>query len=180
MQQPNLHLIDGKKDQQTVTPKGDRLDRLPEGLSFHDLTQHIDDRGMLCEIYDPRTGWHPDPMVYCYFYTIRPGLIKGWAVHKEHEDRYFVLKGEMEVVLYDDRPDSSTYGLVSKIYLTEHKRRLMNIPAGIWHANRNVGGSDVIAINFPTMAYDHKNPDKYRLPLDTDKIPYKFDNPQGW
>jgi dTDP-4-dehydrorhamnose 3,5-epimerase len=30
------------------------------------------------------------------------------------------------------------------------------------------------------MAYDHANPDKYRLPLDTDLIPYKFENSRGW
>ena len=34
-------------------------------------------------------------------------------MHKRHEDRYFVLHGEMEVVLYDDREDSSTRGLVA-------------------------------------------------------------------
>lgn len=180
MAQPELHLISGKKDDQTVKPNGERLDKLPHGLSFHNLSVHVDDRGMVCEMFDPRVGWHPDPLVYSYFYTIRPGMIKGWAVHKRHEDRYFVMQGEMEVVLYDDRPNSPTRGLVSKVYLTEYQRRLMNIPAGIWHANRNVGSKDVIAINFPTEAFNYKDPDKYRLPLDTDKIPYKFSDPRGW
>jgi dTDP-4-dehydrorhamnose 3,5-epimerase len=101
-------------------------------------------------------------------------------MHKKHEDRYFILFGEMEAVLYDERPDSPTYGLVSKIVLSEYRRRLMNIPAGIWHADRNIGNKDAVIINFPTIPYDHTNPDKYRLPLDTDKIPYKFENPTGW
>ena len=35
-------------------------------------------------------------------------------------------------------------------------------------------------VNFPTMPYDHSSPDKYRLPLNTDKIPYKFENARGW
>ena len=39
--------------------------------------------------------------------------------------------GEMQVVLYDERPDSPTKGLVAEIVLSEHRRRLMNIPAGI-------------------------------------------------
>jgi dTDP-4-dehydrorhamnose 3,5-epimerase len=113
-------------------------------------------------------------------FTLRPGMIKGWGLHKEHEDRYFVLFGELEIVLYDDRPDSPTRGLVASVVLSEYRRRLMNIPAGVWHANRNLGSKDVVVINFPTILYEHANPDKYRLPLDTDQIPYKFAPLQGW
>ena len=131
-------------------------------------------------MFDPRWQWHTDPLVFVYTFTIRPGMIKGWGVHKEHEDRYFIQFGELEVVLYDDRPDSPTKGLVSKIYLSESQRRLMNIPAGVWHAERNIGSKDAVVVNFPTIQYDHANPDKYRLPLDTDQIPYKFDRLQGW
>ena len=101
-------------------------------------------------------------------------------MHKQHEDRYFLQLGDIELVLYDARPDSPTCGLVSKVYLSEHRRMLMSIPAGVWHADRNIGSKDAVVVNFPTIPYDHTNPDKYRLPLDTDQIPYKFDHPRGW
>jgi dTDP-4-dehydrorhamnose 3,5-epimerase len=55
----------------------------------------------------------------------------------------------------------------------------MNIPAGIWHAVRNLGNKDVVAVNFPTMPYDYADPDKYGLPLNNERIPHKFDNPRG-
>lgn len=168
------------QDSQTVTPDGQSTLPVPEGVTFHDVTTHVDDRGSVCEIFDPRWGWHPDPVVFVYTFSIRPGMIKGWGLHKNHEDRYFLLSGELEVVLYDDRPDSSTRGLVSKIYLSEYRRRLMNIPTGVWHADHNIGSKDAIVVNCPTIQYDHTSPDKYRLPLDTDQIPYKFDNPRGW
>ncbi|HEX9804394.1 MAG TPA: dTDP-4-dehydrorhamnose 3,5-epimerase family protein [Candidatus Dojkabacteria bacterium] len=169
-----------RKDQQTVTPHGKPIGDLPEGLSFFERPLHVDDRGSVCEMYDSRWTWSKYPLVFSYFFTIRPGLIKGWGIHKKHEDRYFVISGEMETVLYDARKDSKTYGKIFKIYLTEFDRKLMNIPAGIWHADRNIGTKDLIVVNFPTICYDHTDPDKYRLPLDTDKIPYKFDNPKGW
>ena len=35
-------------------------------------------------------------------------------------------------------------------------------------------------VNYPTIQYDHSNPDKYRLPLDTDLIPFSFDGAKGW
>jgi dTDP-4-dehydrorhamnose 3,5-epimerase len=107
------------------------------------------------------------------------GFRQGWGLHKLHEDRYFVLLGEMEVVLYDERPSSPTCGLVSRVVPSEYRGRLMNIPAGIWHADHNIGTKDVVVINFPTIPYDHTDPDKYRLPLNADRISYKFDNPRG-
>ena len=168
------------KDPPSVTSDGTPLAQLPDGVTFKDVPVHVDDRGFVVEAFDPRWGWHPDPFAFSYVFTIRPGKIKGWGVHMRHEDRYFILFGDMEIVMYDEREDSPTNGLVAKVVLTEHKRRLMNIPAGIWHANRNIGSKDVVVVNFPTIPYDHADPDKYRLPLDTDRIPYTFPEAQGW
>lgn len=168
------------KDAATVTVSGDSLQTLPAGVTFRDVITHADDRGSLCEMYDPRWPWHDKPLVYSYFVTLRPRKVKGWAMHKLHEDRYFIMFGEMEVVLYDAREESPTRGLLAKVVLSEHRRRLMNIPAGIWHADVNIGEKDAVMVNFPTMAYQHDDPDKYRLPIDTDQIPYKFENRLGW
>ena len=168
------------RDRATVTPAGERLDPLPDGVTFLDAPTHADARGSVVELFDPRWGWHRDPIVFVYTFTIRPGMVKGWGLHAEHEDRYFILFGEMEVVLYDERPGSPTEGLVATVVLSEHRRRLMNIPAGIWHADHNIGEKDVVVVNFPTIQYDHSNPDKYRLPLDTDRIPYRFEDAHGW
>src|SRR5262245_3433000 len=170
----------GLKDPQTATPEGEPLQRLPAGVTFRDTPLHIDGRGSIRELFDPRWNWHPEPLRYVYSFTIRPGFIKGWGLHQKHEDRYFVLAGELEVVLYDTRPDSPTRGEVSKVVLSEYRGRIMNIPAGIWHANHNIGTRDVLVINFPTLPYDHADPDKYRLPLDTAEIPYRFEGSRGW
>ena len=48
------------------------------------------------------------------------------------------------------------------------------IPAGVWHALRSVGSEDVLFINMPTRAYDYADPDKLRLPLVNDLIPFRF------
>src|SRR3954468_24984748 len=106
-----------------VTPEGQSLQQLPHGVTFRDAVTHTDERGSVCEIFDPRWGWHDDPLVFVYMFTIRPGMAKGWNLHKEHEDRYFIVSGDLEVVMYDDRPESPTRGLVSKVVLSEHRRR---------------------------------------------------------
>ncbi len=164
----------GVKDRVTVNKQGERLGKLPTGASTRNAILHTDERGSLCEIFDPRWGWHPEPMVFSYFFTLRPGKVKGWGMHRTHDDRYFLVTGEMKVVLYDGRADSPTHGLVSEVVLSEWSRQLLSIPAGVWHANYNIGSGDCLTLNFPTRPYDHENPDKNRLPIDTDEIPYRF------
>jgi dTDP-4-dehydrorhamnose 3,5-epimerase len=168
------------KDKQTTTSSGNLIETVPYGVTFHEVPTHVDDRGEVFEMFDLRWDWHKDPLVFAYSFTIRPGIIKGWGLHKKHEDRYLIVHGHIEVVLYDVRPNSPTNGKVFKIYLSERRRRLMNIPANVWHADRNIGDKEAFLVNFPTIPYDHADPDKYRLPLDTDQIPYEFDNPRGW
>ena len=86
----------------------------------------------------------------------------------------------MELVLFDPRPESPTSGEVCRIVLSEHNRCLVNIPRNVWHADHNIGTVDAVIVNFPTTPYDHANPDKYRLPLDTELIPHSFGNATGW
>lgn len=168
------------QDPSTVTPGGESKLKLPHGVTIRDAVTHVDGRGSVCEIFDARWGWSDEPVPFIYTYSLRPGMIKGWGMHKLHEDRYFILLGDMEIVMYDDRPESPTHGLVASVILSEQQRRLVNIPVGIWHANHNIGAKDVFVVNMPTQPYDHANPDKYRLPLDTDLIPYKFEGLKGW
>jgi dTDP-4-dehydrorhamnose 3,5-epimerase len=168
------------RDRQMVTPTGERIGRLTHGVTVRPLKTIADARGSIVELYDPRWGHHPDPMVFAYTFSIRPGVVKGWNLHREHEDRYALLQGVMELVLYDPRPESPTCGDVCRLVLSEHQRALVNVPRNVWHADHNIGSSDVVVINFPTAAYDHANPDKYRLPIGTDLIPHSFGDATGW
>ena len=170
-----------QRDAETVTSDGRSVAPLPDGVVLRPLTTHVDDRGSVCELYDPRWGAHPDPLVFAYAFTILPGRSKGWGIHREHDDRYAFVNGRLEVVLHDAREDSPTHGLTSTLRISEYHRALLTIPAGVWHAERNIGTTDVLVVNFPTIQYDHANPDKYRLPLDTDELPVRL-GPEwhGW
>jgi dTDP-4-dehydrorhamnose 3,5-epimerase len=140
-----------KRDVQTVDSAGRSIAGLLDGMRFHDVIRHCDGRGSVVELFDPRWGWHPDPLVFSYLFSIKPGIVKSWGLHKEHEDRYFVIDGEMEVVLYDPRPDSSTYKKVCRVVLSADRPRLMNVPRNVWHADHNFGAKEVVVVNFPTI-----------------------------
>lgn len=168
-------------DLQTVHADGTPIADLLHGMALRDIVTHTDDRGSVFELFDPRWGWHPEPLAFSYVFTILPGVTKGWGLHARHDDRYALIQGAMELVCYDVREDSPTVGQVSKLVLSEHRRQLVNVPAGVWHADRNIGSSDVLVVNFPTTLYDHTAPDKVRLPLDTPEIPYSFETGRiGW
>jgi dTDP-4-dehydrorhamnose 3,5-epimerase len=169
-----------KKDAPSVAPDGTPLVPLIHGVEIRYGVTQTDERGSICEILDPAWGFHPDPIVYLYELTIRPGKIKGWHVHHLHDDRIFISRGELKVVLYDDRADSQTFGMVNEVHRSERHRSIMVIPAHVFHAHQNIGDGDVALISMPTRPYNHADPDVYRLPLDTDQIPYRFENRPGW
>ena len=168
------------KDGRTVTSDGENIAAPIDGVRVRNVPTHTDARGTVFELIDPRWNWHPDPIVFAYCFTIRPGFVKGWNLHKLHEDRYCILQGELEIVMYDVRPGSPTCGRIDTIVLSEHNRRIVNVPKLVWHADHNIGSRDAVIVNFPTVAYDHADPDKYRLPLDTPLIPHAFPGARGW
>ncbi len=108
---------------------------------------------------------------------IRPGVIKGWFLHETHDDRYFIMSGDIQVVMYDVGDDSPTCGQIFSVTLSSDNRQLLTIPANVWHGDRNVGPCDAVPLNMPTEPCQHKASDKYRLPLDTDLIPFSFGDP---
>jgi dTDP-4-dehydrorhamnose 3,5-epimerase len=161
-------------DAQRVTAAGEAVVDLIEGVAVRRAVTHLDERGELVETYDPRWGLSAAPMVYNYLATIRPGIVKGWVRHAAQDDRLFFAFGTVKVVLYDDRKGSRTRGRLNDLCFGERDRATLVIPRGVWHALHNVGAGDVVFLNTPTRGYDHERPDKVRLPLDNDVIPYRF------
>jgi dTDP-4-dehydrorhamnose 3,5-epimerase len=151
------------------------VERRIEGLVVRRATTHEDDRGDLVEIFRTDWGFHPKPVVQVYQASLRPGAIKGWVMHLKQDDRIFALFGFMRWVFYDARTKSPTQGLLHVITISERTRSLIVIPAGVYHAVQNIGLKDASFINLPTRAYDYAKPDKLRLPLENDLIPFRFD-----
>jgi dTDP-4-dehydrorhamnose 3,5-epimerase len=170
--------IDGideaKKDGPTVHTDGSRLDQPIEGAVFRRSPTNADHRGALCEVYDARWYADDDPVPFVYVVTVHPGSIRGWVVHRLQDDRLFFSSGVFKVVLYDARAGSPSHGRVNVLHPGTYDRGLLRIPAGVYHAVCNVGPETATFINLPTKPYDHDDPDKYRLPLVNDVIPYRL------
>jgi dTDP-4-dehydrorhamnose 3,5-epimerase len=162
------------KDPATVAPDGERLEAPIDGVEIRRARTHADERGTLCEMFDSRWAFTEDPLVYAYLVTLRSEQVRGWVVHLEQSDRLFLFGGVLRLVLYDGRTGSETFGRLNVLHFGEHDRALVNIPAGVYHAIKNVGDREAAFVNMPSRPYQHEDPDKYRLPLDNDVIPYRL------
>lgn len=165
----------GVKDPSTVTRDGVLKTPTIDGVTVRPAPTHTDHRGSIVELLSE--GWPEyfgDGAPHIYLATIVPGVVKGWVCHMGQDDRSVALFGRLRWVLYDGREESPTKGLVQTVTQTEATRSLITVPEGVWHAVQNVGHTEAGFVNMPTVAYDHGDPDKHRLPLDTDKIPFSF------
>jgi dTDP-4-dehydrorhamnose 3,5-epimerase len=112
-----------------------------------------------------------------YFSWIYPGVIKGWHRHKLMTLNYVVPVGRVKLVLYDNRPNSSTLGEVQEIYLGEGNYQLVNIPPMIWNGFKGIGVQAAMVANCSTVPH---SPDEIeRLDPFSDQIPYKWDLRHG-
>ena len=162
------------KDTATVAADGSSLEALIDGVEVRRAQTHADERGTLTEVFDLRWEFTDDPLVYVYLVTLRSEQIRGWVVHGVQNDRLFVYAGVLKIALYDARTDSPTHGLVNVFHLGGHDRALLSIPAGVYHGVHNVGSEEGAFVNLPSQPYQHDDPDKFRLPLDNDVIPYRL------
>ena len=144
------------------------------GVRIERVPGHHDHRGSLYPFVDFESLFWSEPVVHGYMFTIRPGRIKGWGMHKRQADRYFAMSGSLRTVLYDGRDDSPTHGRFCEFFFTPASAGLLYIPPGVWHATQNWGRGLGRIANFPTVRFNPKDPDKYRVDVHSDTIPFDW------
>lgn len=143
-----------------------------EGVQIKQLAKHADERGYLMELLRS-----DDPIFtkfgQAYVSMNYPGVVRAWHYHEKQDDFFVVVKGMIKVGLYDAREGSPTRGEVNELYLGENNNVVLKIPVGVMHGYKTVGAEPSLLINFPSEVYDAK--DEYRLPWNTDQIPFDWD-----
>ena len=110
-----------------------------------------------------------------YMTTTYPGVVKAWHLHKLQTDNIVAIKGMVKVVLYDSRNESPTSSEINEIFIGEYCPELLQIPPGVYHGWKCIGQTEAIVINCPTHMYNRQKPDEYRLPPDSEEIPYDWE-----
>lgn len=144
-----------------------------EGVKTKLLRVIPDERGWLMEIL------RNDEEVFqqfgqVYITTGYPGVVKGWHYHKKQTDNFTCVYGMMKVVLYDAREDSRTKGNIIELFVGEKNPLLVSVPPGVYHGFKAIGTETAYFLSVPTLPYNYQEPDEYRLPPDTNEIPYDW------
>lgn len=145
-----------------------------DGVRTQRVIGYHDARGALVPFMDFTNPFWTEPIVHAYQFTIRPGRIKGWGMHRRQADRYFVQQGDLRVVLHDGRENSATRGNFCEFYFTNGSYGLLYIPQGVWHATQNWGTNLGRISNFGTARFDPADPDKSRIDPHSGAIPFDW------
>jgi dTDP-4-dehydrorhamnose 3,5-epimerase len=147
---------------------------LLNGVALREARNVVKANGRLTELF--RRDWFAgDEVVDQVFQVLlHPGGISAWHAHASTTDRLFVTAGSMKLVLYDGRSDSSTHRQINEFHLSIHRPTLVVVPPGVWHGVQNTGAEPTALLNMVDQAYQYENPDHWRLPQDTEEIPYQF------
>jgi dTDP-4-dehydrorhamnose 3,5-epimerase len=145
-----------------------------QGVESKQLTKNADERGFLMELL------RSDDTIFtkfgqCYVSMNYPGVVRAWHWHKKQDDFLVVVKGMIKVGLCDMREGSPTRGEANEFYLGDDNNILLKIPVGVAHGYKTISVEPSLLINFPTKAYNRDDPDEYRLPWDTDQIPFNWE-----
>ena len=144
-----------------------------EGIVTKPLKQNADERGWLTEIL--RSDWeHFQKFGQAYITAAYPHVVKAWHMHKKQTDNMACIKGMIKLVLYDNRGKSKTKDEVNEFIIGERNLLLVQIPPEIWHGFKTISEEYALVLNLSTELYNYNKPDEYRLPPNTDKIPYDW------
>lgn len=150
-----------------------------EGIVIKELKRYADDRGWLMELFRTDEISAEYVPVMTYVSLTRPGVARGPHEHMDQAD-YFCFAGpsDFKVYLWDNRPDSKTYGNRMAFVAGESSPSVVIVPKKVVHAYRNVGSEDGLVINCPNRLFKgnaKKEPvDEVRYENDPNS-PYRLD-----
>ncbi|MDD3582014.1 MAG: dTDP-4-dehydrorhamnose 3,5-epimerase family protein [Desulfobacca sp.] len=125
-----------------------------EGVVIRHLQMYADQRGRLGEVFrqdelDPEL--HP---VMAYISFTKPGVKRGPHAHVDQTDFFcFPGPGDFRVVLWDNRPESQSYGERQEVTLGDNQPGVVLIPPGVVHGYINVSDREGLVLNCPNRLY---------------------------
>lgn len=108
-----------------------------------------------------------------YFSSAYPGVIKGWHLHTTQTQNYAVVVGMIKLVIFDQRQDSSTKGVLQEFFIGEDNYCLVKIPPGVVNGYKCIGNQPCLLANCATEV--HRPDEMIRIAPDSKEIPYQWE-----
>ena len=164
-----------EKSRQTVTPDGQMVrSNFIEGVVLKDGRNVVAQSGVVTELWRPEwkgADLRPQHIVHV---TLTAFGQTNWHCHKKQQDLLFVVRGLVKVALFDDREESSTYQRLNVLPFSPARPTLIQIPPGIWHCLKNIGGEDAAYVTMNSLPFSYEDPDDWKLPPGDASLPQPF------
>ena len=124
------------------------------GVVIKKLSKYNDSRGWLIELFrDDEWPTEYQPAM-AYMSSTLPGITRGPHEHVDQADLFcFIGPSNFKLRMWDNRPDSDTFGnVMTEVYGQDNPGAVL-IPKGVVHAYQNVGDIDGFVINCPNRLY---------------------------
>lgn len=124
------------------------------GVIYRPLMIYEDRRGWLAEVFRQDEIAPEHIPVMAYISVTKPGMGRGPHAHRHQTDLFcFPGPGDFRIRLWDNRPDSPTFGVFQEFYLGEACPGVIIVPPGVVHGYRNVGDHPGWVYNFANRLY---------------------------
>jgi dTDP-4-dehydrorhamnose 3,5-epimerase len=126
------------------------------GVIVKSISTFVDDRGWLSEIFRSDSDNFVPEMSYVSFTKYE--ISRGPHEHLNQTDFFvFIGPGDFELFLWDNRKDSSTFGVFEKIVVGESNKVSVTVPPGVVHGYKGITLTGSISINLPDKLFAGKN-----------------------
>ncbi len=131
-----------------------------EGVSFQPLKIISDERGAVLHMLQDSDPFFNN-FGEIYFSEINSGLVKAWKRNKKQTQNLAVPTGSINLVIYDDRPNSTTQGVLFDCILGRPDHyNLIRIPPLLWYGFQGLGDTPALIANCADRSHNHAESEK--------------------
>lgn len=129
-----------------------------DGVLTFPIPSFLDDRGEVIKIPVP-----PFVVKDVYVTTIRKDAIKAWHGYNTKSLYWTVVRGIVQLGLYDDRVDSITYGVNDTLFLGQGAYFSVLVPPGIYNGFKGISNEDAVIVVQADEYYGQINRKSYDI-----------------
>ncbi|HTZ42093.1 MAG TPA: methyltransferase domain-containing protein [Candidatus Omnitrophota bacterium] len=127
------------------------------GVEVKKLKIFANDQGYLFETLRNDDAFFNGVFGQVLMIEIYPGVIKGYHLHKKHDEYITCVKGNVKYVIVQENPNGTKK--INKFVIGEKNPALIKVPKGLWRAYMPLGNQPAMIMDVMSRPYDSKDPD---------------------
>lgn len=168
-------LDDADRARQTITADGEMVrEGLIEGLRFREVRNVVARNGVVTELWRPDWWGEETQPQHVVYATLAAFSETNWHCHAKQNDLLFVVRGLIKIAFFDGREDSPTYKTLNVLPFSYARPTLIQVPNRVWHALKNLDGTDAAYVTMNDAPFFYEAPDDYRRPPGDASLPKPF------